>query len=155
MKLNFEIDFWNWFWNLIFLSISNLIFIACVACKNPIQNRQKKTSLKSNFKKQVRKLEISKTKCRSTKGKSGETMASLHPWFWRTWSHTALKTWWGQLVFKLKIKGCQFFTASKMCEWLNPIPNWCCHVILIYGLIPPSAGRNKACRILSLMFGIS
>ena len=26
---------------------------------------------------------------------------------------------------------------------LNPIPTGCCHVILIYGLIPPSARRNR------------
>ena len=25
---------------------------------------------------------------------------------------------------------------------LNPIPTGCCHVTLIYGLIPPMAGRN-------------
>ena len=40
-----EIDFWTWFLNLIFeldfLSISNLISTACVACKNQVQNRQK------------------------------------------------------------------------------------------------------------------
>ena len=29
---------------------------------------------------------------------------------------------------------------------LNPIPTGCCHVILIYGLIPPSAGRNRVKR---------
>ena len=26
---------------------------------------------------------------------------------------------------------------------LNPIPTGCCHVTLIYGLIPPMAGRNR------------
>ena len=26
---------------------------------------------------------------------------------------------------------------------VNPIPTGCCQVILIYGLIPPSAGRNR------------
>ena len=26
---------------------------------------------------------------------------------------------------------------------LNHIPTGCCHVILIYGLIPPIAGRNR------------
>ena len=25
----------------------------------------------------------------------------------------------------------------------NPIPTGCCHVTLIYGLIPPMAGRNR------------
>ena len=44
----------NWFLNLIFeldfLSISNLIFTACVACKNPVRNRQK-----IKFKNQVQK----------------------------------------------------------------------------------------------------
>ena len=31
----------------------------------------------------------------------------------------------------------------------NPIPTGCCHVTLIYGLIPPMAGRNrvKLCKI--------
>ena len=31
---------------------------------------------------------------------------------------------------------------------LNPIPTGCCHVTLIYGLIPPIAGRNRvnACQ---------
>ena len=45
----------NWFLNLIFeidfLSISNLIFTACVACTNPVRNRQK-----IKFKNQVQKL---------------------------------------------------------------------------------------------------
>ena len=41
-----ELNFWNLlFMNLIFeldfLLISNLIFTACVACKNPVRNRQK------------------------------------------------------------------------------------------------------------------
>ena len=26
---------------------------------------------------------------------------------------------------------------------LNPIPTGCCHMILINGLIPPNAGRNR------------
>ena len=26
---------------------------------------------------------------------------------------------------------------------VNPIPTGCCHVTLIYGLIPPMAGRNR------------
>ena len=67
MHLVFEISSsQNWFWNLIleldFLSISNLVFTACVACKNPVQNRQK-----IMFQNQVCKLEISKIKCRSRK----------------------------------------------------------------------------------------
>ena len=62
----------TWFWNLYFmklifeldfLSISNLIFTACVACKNPLRNRQK---IKLNN--QVRKLQISKIKFRSARG---------------------------------------------------------------------------------------
>ena len=29
-------------------------------------------------------------------------------------------------------------------DWkFNPIPSGCCHVILIYGLIPPNAGKNR------------
>ena len=54
----------NWLLNLIFcLHISNLIFTAFVACKNPVWNRHK-----IKFKNQVCKLEISKNKCRSTRG---------------------------------------------------------------------------------------
>ena len=30
---------------------------------------------------------------------------------------------------------------------LNPIPTVCCHVILIYGMIQPSAGRNRDNRM--------
>ena len=42
---------------------SNLIFTACVACKNLIRNRQK-----INFKNQFRELEISKVKYRQIGG---------------------------------------------------------------------------------------
>ena len=51
----------NWFFNLIFFSISNLILTACAACKNRVWNRQK-----IKFKSQFRELEISKIMCRST-----------------------------------------------------------------------------------------
>ena len=40
-----------------FQSISNLIFTACVPCKNPVQNRQK-----IKFKNQFREIEISKNR---------------------------------------------------------------------------------------------
>ena len=46
-----------------------------------------------------------------------------------------------------------FFNShlTKLFEWywkttvfeVNPIPTGCCHVILIYGLILPMAGRNR------------
>ena len=29
------------------------------------------------------------------------------------------------------------------CNWINPIPTGLGHVTLIYGLIPPMAGRNR------------
>ena len=45
-----EIYFRTWFLTLYFLSISNLIFTACVACKNQVWNRQK-----IKFKNQVQK----------------------------------------------------------------------------------------------------
>ena len=69
MHLVFEISSsQNWFWNLIleldFLSISNLVFTACVACKNPVQNRQK-IKLKNQF----REIEISKNQVQIDKGK--------------------------------------------------------------------------------------
>jgi hypothetical protein len=46
-----EIDFWTWF-----LSISNLIFTDCVACKNQVRKRQKikfKNQVRRDFKNQV------------------------------------------------------------------------------------------------------
>ena len=39
----------------------------------------------------------------------------------------------------------QTFKATKKAKLntFNPIPTGCCHVTLIYGLIPPMAGRNR------------
>ena len=51
--------FKNFIFELHFLSISNLIFTACVACKNSVRKRQK-----IKCKNQFRELEISKIKCR-------------------------------------------------------------------------------------------
>ena len=51
-KLNFQLDF---------LSISNLIFPACVAFKNPVRNRQK-IKFKNLVQKSSSKLDISKIK---------------------------------------------------------------------------------------------
>ena len=61
-KLIFEICIpQNWFFNLIFyldfLSISNLIFTACLACKNQVRNR-KKSSSKIEIENQIREIEI-------------------------------------------------------------------------------------------------
>ena len=35
---------------------------------------------------------------------------------------------------------------------VNTIPTGCCHVILLYGLIPPSAGRNSVKSLIHLLF---
>ena len=40
-----------------------------------------------------------------------------------------------QYIFKAAARWCQ--------QQLNPIPTGCCHVTLIYGLIPPMASRNR------------
>ena len=36
----------------------------------------------------------------------------------------------------------------------NPIPTGCCHVTLIYGLIPPMAGMNRVNHVKVEMFTI-
>ena len=38
---------------------------------------------------------------------------------------------------------------SGLSQLLNPIPTGCCHVTLIYGLIPPMAGRNRVKQLLN------
>ena len=49
-----ELDFWT-------LSISNLIFTVCVACKNLVKNEHK-IKFKNKLKNQDRELDISKIK---------------------------------------------------------------------------------------------
>ena len=44
------------------------------------------------------------------------------------------------------------FIGNKKFEF-NPIPIGCCHVTLIYGMIPPMAGRNRVKPPLSSLLG--
>ena len=50
------------------MSISNLIFTACVACKNQVQNRQE-----IKFKNQFREIEILKNQVQIDRGNVGST----------------------------------------------------------------------------------
>ena len=54
------------------MSISNLIFTACVACKNQVRNRQK-----IKFKNQFREIEILKNQVQIDKGPIGQIFSML------------------------------------------------------------------------------
>ena len=41
------------------------------------------------------------------------------------------------------VGGMKFDEDSSRVSWFNPIPTGLGHVTLIYGLIPPMAGRNR------------
>ena len=62
------------FYEIDFLSILNLVFTACVACKNQVQNRQK-----IKFKNQFREIEILKNQVQIDKGLTKDSMFSALP----------------------------------------------------------------------------
>ena len=48
-----------------------------------------------------------------------------------------------QTIIAQKKQPLEKYGKSRTTEAFNPIPTGCCHVTLIYGLIPPMAGRNR------------